>query len=336
MNIEELRQKVESGISAVKTVEDLKGLKLSLLGRKGLIASHLEGLKSLEKEERKAFGQAINSLKSVAEQRLGELEDRFAEEEKRRDQAWSWIDITLPGKVPTVGRYHPITRTFDEILRIFTALGFSVAEGPNIETEHYNFEALNIPKDHPARDMQDTFYIKPGVVLRTHTSPMQVRVMETQLPPVRIISPGSVYRCDQDVSHTPMFHQVEGLMVDKGVRFSDLKGVLTVFIHEMFGENTPVRFRPSYFPFTEPSAEIDIGCVICRGDGCRLCKDTGWLEILGSGVVHPQVLRGVGYDPEEVSGFAFGMGVERVAMVKFGIDDIRQFYTNDARFLSQF
>ena len=336
MNIEELRQKVESGISAVKTVEDLKGLKLSLLGRKGLIASHLEGLKSLEKEERKAFGQAINSLKSVAEQRLGELEDRFAEEEKRRDQARSWIDITLPGKVPTVGRYHPITRTFDEILRIFTALGFSVAEGPNIETEHYNFEALNIPKDHPARDMQDTFYIKPGVVLRTHTSPMQVRVMETQLPPVRIISPGSVYRCDQDVSHTPMFHQVEGLMVDKGVRFSDLKGVLTVFIHEMFGENTPVRFRPSYFPFTEPSAEIDIGCVICRGDGCRLCKDTGWLEILGSGVVHPQVLRGVGYDPEEVSGFAFGVGVERIAMIRFGIDDIRQFYYNDMRFLSQF
>ncbi len=336
MNIEELREKVESGILSVKTIDDLKNLKLSLLGRKGLFAEYLEGLKSLDKEERKAFGKEINTLKSTAEGRLKGLEERFVEEEKKKEQERSWIDITMPGKVPVVGRKHPITRTFDEIIRIFSSLGFSVAEGPNIETEHYNFEALNIPKDHPARDMQDTFYVKPGVVLRTHTSPMQVRVMESQLPPVRIISPGSVYRCDQDVSHTPMFHQVEGLMVDKGVRFSDLKGILTVFIHEMFGENTPVRFRPSYFPFTEPSAEIDIGCVICTGAGCRLCKETGWLEILGSGVVHPQVLRGVGYDPEEVSGFAFGMGVERIAMLRYGVDDIRQFYYNDTRFLSQF
>jgi phenylalanyl-tRNA synthetase alpha chain len=336
LNTEELSQKVERGISSVQTIEDLKNLRLSLLGRKGLFAEYLEGMKSLDKEERKVFGKEINSLKVGAEARLKELEDRFAGEEKKKEQERSWIDITMPGKKPAVGRKHPITQTFDEIVRIFSALGFSVAEGPNIETEHYNFEALNIPKDHPARDMQDTFYVKPGVVLRTHTSPMQVRVMESRLPPVRIISPGSVYRCDQDVSHTPMFHQVEGLMVDKGIRFSDLKGILTVFIHEIFGADTPVRFRPSYFPFTEPSAEIDIGCVICKGEGCRLCKDTGWLEILGSGVVHPQVLRGVGYDPEEVSGFAFGMGVERIAMLKFGIDDIRQFYYNDIRFLSQF
>jgi phenylalanyl-tRNA synthetase alpha chain len=336
LNIEELRQKVETGISSIRTVEDLKGLKLSLLGRKGVFAEYLEGMRALDKEERKTFGKEINMLKTAAEARLGELEEKFVLEEKEKEQARSWIDITMPGKRPVVGRKHPITQTFDEIIRIFSSLGFSVAEGPNIETEHYNFESLNIPSDHPARDMQDTFYVKPGVVLRTHTSPMQVRVMESQLPPVRIISPGSVYRCDQDVSHTPMFHQVEGLMVDKGVRFSDLKGILTVFIHEMFGVNTPVRFRPSYFPFTEPSAEIDIGCVICTGEGCRLCKETGWLEILGSGVVHPEVLRGVGYDPEEVSGFAFGMGVERIAMLKYGIDDIRQFYYNDTRFLGQF
>ena len=267
MNIEELRQKVESGIGSVATMEDLKSLKVSILGRKGLFAEYLEGMKALSKEERKTFGREINLLKASAEARLKEIEDRFAEEEKAKEQARSWIDITMPGKPPVVGRKHPITQTFDEIIRIFSSLGFSVAEGPNVETEHYNFEALNIPGDHPARDMQDTFYVKPGVVLRTHTSPMQIRVMEQQLPPVRIIAPGSVYRCDQDVSHTPMFHQVEGLMVDKGVRFSDLKGILTIFIHEMFGENTPVRFRPSYFPFTEPSAEIDIGCVICMGKG---------------------------------------------------------------------
>ena len=336
MNIEELRNRVEGGIASVKTMEDLKGFKLALLGRKGLFAESLEGLKALDKEKRKDFGREINTLKSEAEIRLKSLEDRFEEEEKRKEQTRSWIDITMPGKVPLTGKKHPITETFDEIIRIFSSLGFSVAEGPEVETEHYNFEALNIPKDHPARDMQDTFYIEPGIVLRTHTSPMQIRIMESQLPPVRVIVPGAVYRCDHDVSHTPMFHQVEGLMVDKGVRFSDLKGILTVFIHEMFGQNTPVRFRPSYFPFTEPSAEIDIGCVICTGKGCRLCKETGWLEILGSGMVHPQVLRGVGYDPEEVTGFAFGMGVERIAMLRFGIDDIRQFYYNDMRFLSQF
>jgi phenylalanyl-tRNA synthetase alpha chain len=220
--------------------------------------------------------------------------------------------------------------------RIFSSLGFEIAEGPNIELDYYNFEALNLPKDHPARDMQDTFYVAPGVVLRTHTSPVQIRVMERQLPPIRIIAPGAVYRHDQDISHTPMFHQVEGLMVDRNVRFSDLKGILTIFLHEMFGENVPLRFRPSYFPFTEPSAEVDIGCVICGGKGCRVCKETGWLEILGSGMVHPEVFRIVGYDPEEVSGFAFGMGVERIAMIKYGIDDIKQFYYNDVRFLAQF
>jgi phenylalanyl-tRNA synthetase alpha chain len=336
VNIDELRNTVEREISSLKTFDDLKRAKSSLLGRKGVFSEYLDAMKLLDKEEKKVFGREINSLKALTEKRLRDLEVVFAEEEKRKQESLSRIDITMPGKVPAIGKKHPITQTFEEIIRIFTALGFAVAKGPDIELEHYNFEALNIPKDHPARDMQDTFYVKPGTVLRTHTSPVQIRTMESQLPPVKIIAPGSVYRCDHDVSHTPMFHQVEGLLVDKRVRFSDLKGVLSIFIHEIFGANTPLRFRPSYFPFTEPSAEVDIGCVICDGDGCRVCKETGWLEILGSGMVHPQVLRNVGYDPEEVSGFAFGMGVERIAMLKFGIDDIRQFYYNDIRFLSQF
>jgi len=336
VNIDELRNRVESELSSLKTLEDLKKVKASLLGRKGLFSECLDTLKLLDKEQKKVFGKEINSLKAHTEVRLKELESFYIDDKKRKQDALSRIDITMPGKIPLLGKKHPISQTFEEIIRIFTSLGFSVAEGPDIEQEYYNFEALNIPKDHPARDMQDTFYVKPGIVLRTHTSPVQIRTMESQLPPVKIIAPGSVYRCDNDISHTPMFHQVEGLMVDKRIRFSDLKGILSIFVHEIFGENTPLRFRPSYFPFTEPSAEVDIGCVICQGDGCRVCKETGWLEILGSGMVHPQVLRTVGYDPEEVTGFAFGMGVERIAMLKFGIDDIRQFYYNDIRFLSQF
>ncbi|MDI9558692.1 MAG: phenylalanine--tRNA ligase subunit alpha [Pseudomonadota bacterium] len=334
--MDELRNRIESEITSLKTFEDVKKVRASLLGRKGLFSEYLDGLKLLDRDEKKIFGKEINLLKMHAESRLKELESFYLEEEKRKKEALDKIDITMPGKIPLLGKKHPITQTLEEIIRIFTSLGFSVAEGPDIEQEYYNFEALNIPKDHPARDMQDTFYIKSDIVLRTHTSPVQIRTMESQLPPVKIIAPGSVYRCDNDISHTPMFHQVEGLMVDKRVRFSDLKGILSIFIREIFGENTPLRFRPSYFPFTEPSAEVDIGCVICEGDGCRVCKETGWLEILGSGMVHPQVLRIVGYDPEEVSGFAFGMGVERIAMLKFGIDDIRQFYYNDIRFLSQF
>ncbi len=336
MNIDKLKDKVERGISSIKTIEDVRKVKAYLVGRKGIFSEYIDTIKSLDKEERKVFGKEINSLKVSTENRLREIETRYEAEERRKEEQASLIDITMPGKIPLIGKKHPITQTFDEIIRIFASLGFSVAEGPDIESDYYNFEALNIPKDHPARDMQDTFYIKQGVVLRTHTSPVQVRVMESQLPPVKIIAPGAVYRCDNDISHTPMFHQVEGLMVDKNVKFSDLKGILSIFVHEMFGTKTPLRFRPSYFPFTEPSAEVDIGCVICNGDGCRVCKETGWLEILGSGMVHPQVFRIVGYDPEEVTGFAFGMGVERIAMLKFGIDDIRQFYYNDLRFLSQF
>lgn len=336
MDINALKSKVEQEISSVKNMDDLEKARTFLLGRKGILSEYIDRIKTLDKEERKTFGREINLLKEWTEEKLREFKQFYEDEDKNRRERVTWIDISMPGKTPVTGKKHPITQTLEEIIRIFSSLGFSVAEGPDIESDYYNFEALNIPHDHPARDMQDTFYIKKGVVLRTHTSPVQIRVMESQLPPVKIIAPGAVYRCDSDVSHTPMFHQVEGLMVDRHVRFSDLKGILSIFIQEMFGSNTPLRFRPSYFPFTEPSAEVDIGCVICGGSGCRVCKDTGWLEILGSGMVHPQVFRIVGYDPEEVTGFAFGMGVERVAMIKFGIDDIRQFYYNDIRFLSQF
>jgi len=336
MDLQESKNKIENEISSIKTFDDLNNARISLLGRKGLFFELIDKIKTLDKDERKNFGREINDLKGWAENRLNELKEHFNAEEKRKRELASRIDVTMPGKQPVIGKKHPVMQTLDEIIRIFSSLGFSVAEGPDIEIDYYNFEALNIPKDHPARDMQDTFYVKPGVVLRTHTSPVQIRTMESQLPPVKIIAPGSVYRCDSDVSHTPMFHQVEGLMVDKHISFSDLKGILSIFIQEMFGSKTPLRFRPSYFPFTEPSAEVDIGCVICGGTGCRVCKDTGWLEILGSGMVHPAVFRIVGYDPEEVTGFAFGMGVERIAMLSFGIDDIRQFYYNDIRFLSQF
>ncbi|HME41792.1 MAG TPA: phenylalanine--tRNA ligase subunit alpha [Syntrophorhabdales bacterium] len=336
MDVKTLKEKAVAEISSIKSVEDLKRVGTVLLGRKGLFSEYLQELKSVNQDQRKSFGQAINELKSWAEAKLRELEESYKKEEQERKEHESWVDITMPGNKPALGKAHPITLTFREMERIFSSLGFEVAEGPNVELDYYNFEALNLPKDHPARDMQDTFYVAPGVVLRTHTSPVQIRVMERQLPPIRIIAPGAVYRHDQDISHTPMFHQVEGLMVDRNVRFSDLKGILTVFVHEMFGSDVPLRFRPSYFPFTEPSAEVDIGCVICHGKGCRVCKETGWLEILGSGLVHPEVFRIVGYDPEEVSGFAFGMGVERIAMIKFGIDDIKQFYYNDVRFLTQF
>jgi len=246
------------------------------------------------------------------------------------------VDITLPGTLLPQGRLHPITQVMEEMVDIFVGMGFQVVEGPQVELDYYNFEALNIPRDHPARDMHDTFYFSRDVVLRTHTSPVQVRVMETQRPPVQIIAPGAVYRRDSDVSHTPMFHQVEGLLVDEGISFAHLRGVLTLFVHRMFGDEVGLRFRPSFFPFTEPSAEVDIACVICKGIGCRVCGGTGWLEILGAGMVHPEVFRAVGYDPEEVTGFAFGMGIERIALLKYGINDIRLFFANDLRFLRQF
>jgi phenylalanyl-tRNA synthetase alpha chain len=336
LDLTALKDQIEREIASIESLEDAKRVRITLLGRKGTFSEQYEHLRTLDKEEKKAVGQELNALKGEAEARLNGLESGYAVEEKRRKEQESSIDITLPGRRPAIGRKHPITIVLDEMVRIFASLGFKIAEGPDIESDHYNFEALNIPRDHPARDMQDTFYVKQGVVLRTQTSSVQIRTMEREKPPLRIISPGCVYRHDQDISHTPMFHQVEGLMVDRHISFSDLKGILQIFVHEMFGRDVPVRFRPSYFPFTEPSAEVDIGCVICKGGGCGVCKTTGWLEILGSGTVHPQVFRNVGYDPKEVSGFAFGMGVERIAMIKYGIDDIKQFYNNDIRFLSQF
>ena len=279
------------------------------------------------------WGKLANIIK-------GELSDRI---EAARGNLGSekigqggFFDVTLPGREPLRGHLHPITLVVMEVCRIFSRMGFQVVEGPNVELDYYNFEALNIPKDHPARDMQDTFYISENLVLRTHTSPIQVRVMEKQKPPVSIIAPGKVYRRDSDVSHTPMFHQVEGLLVDKGVNFGELKGILTSFLHQMFGSETDLRFRPSFFPFTEPSAEVDIECVICGGKGCRTCSHTGWLEILGSGMVDPAVYGFVDYDPDIYSGFAFGMGIERMAMLKYGIDDIQLFFKNDMRFLRQF
>ena len=295
----------------------------------------MRSLGSLPAEVRPQFGQEANRLKKLLEAQLEEAHDRL-KKAALQAEAVTGLDVTLPGRRLDLGRLHPITQITREICDIFIRMGFQVVEGPEIETDYYNFEALNIPKDHPARDMQDTFYISDNIVLRTHTSPMQVRVMEQQQPPVRIIAPGKTFRRDSDLTHTPMFHQVEGLLVDKDISFADLKGVLTVFVHEMFGPEVSLRFRPSFFPFTEPSAEVDIQCVICRGAGCRVCSQTGWLEILGSGMVDPEVFGFVNYDPEVYTGFAFGMGIERIAMLKFGIDDLRLFFDNDLRFLKQF
>ena len=293
----------------------------------------MKQLAQLAPEERPEVGKLANQVKTNLTRRYEEVRETLSSE---KGKAWSLLDVTLPGRQPPRGHVHPIAKVLEEICEIFVRMGFRVVEGPEVELDYYNFEALNIPRDHPARDMQDTFYVSDNVLLRTHTSPMEVRVMESQAPPVRIIAPGKVYRRDSDVTHTPMFHQVEGLLVDKGIAFSDLKGTLTSFVHQMFGHDTALRFRPSFFPFTEPSAEVDIRCVICKGKGCRTCSHTGWIEILGSGMNDPEIYKFVGYDPEVYSGFAFGMGIERVAMLKYGIDDIQLFYRNDMRFLRQF
>jgi len=306
------------------------------LGRKGEIASLLKGLGKLPPEERREAGEAINRVKRAIEEEYDALLSAIDAAETAGSLASESVDVTLPGRRTQHGSLHPVTRVMGMVSEIFGRLGFETAEGPEVETDYYNFEALNIPADHPARDMQDTFYIEDGLVLRTHTSPVQIRVMKNRRPPLRIIAPGAVFRRDSDVSHTPMFHQVEGFMVDRGVSFADLKGVLTLFLTRLFGDDVAVRFRPSFFPFTEPSAEVDIRCVICAGDGCRVCKQSGWLEILGAGMIHPEVFRAVDYDPERFTGFAFGLGIERIAMLKYGIDDIRLFFENDLRFLGQF
>jgi len=327
-----IKEQATGEISSIRSLDELENFRIQYLGKKGHVTSALKKLGELSLEERPAIGQLANSVKAEISALLEEARAKLISGDIKKE----YIDVTLQGREPVRGHLHPIDIVNREICDIFVKMGYRIVQGPNVELDYYNFEALNFPKDHPARDMQDTFYVSEGVVLRTHTSPMQVRVMEKQQPPVSIIAPGKVYRSDSDVSHTPMFHQVEGLLVDKGVTFGDLKGTLTSFVHQMFGTGTALRFRPSFFPFTEPSAEVDIQCVICKGRGCRTCGNSGWLEILGSGMVDPAVYGFVNYDPEVYSGFAFGLGIERITMLKYGIDDIQLYFRNDMRFLRQF
>ena len=336
--LQALKEQALRDLETVASLEVLKNLKVQYLGKKGSLTEILRGMGALSAEERPKIGQIVNELRTELEGKIEEytkvLEDKALADKLANEK----VDITLPGRAPKIGHLHPITLTMREIKKIFMRMGFDVNEGPEIENDYYNFEALNLPKDHPARDMQDSFYITEEYLLRTHTSPVQARTMQSRggNEPVRMIAPGRVYRRDYDATHSPMFHQVEGLVIDKGISLADLKGTLELFLKEMFGSNVKVRLRPSFFPFTEPSAEVDISCVICGGKGCRVCKNSGWLEILGSGMVHPNVLTMSGYDPQQVSGFAFGMGVERIAMLKHGIDDLRLFFENDLRFIRQF
>ncbi|MCU0614639.1 MAG: phenylalanine--tRNA ligase subunit alpha [Desulfobacterales bacterium] len=332
-SIEEIEADALQELAAAAGKDEIQELSVTYLGRKGRLTQFLRNISNLPPDKRPDAGKSANILKRRLEEEFKTAFEKLDSAEAQRVEA---IDVSLPGRPVPLGTLHPITQIIREICAIFQKLGFDIAEGPEVESDYYNFEALNIPKNHPARDMQDTFYVSENIVLRTHTSPLQVRMMEKQKPPVRIVAPGKVYRCDSDITHTPMFHQVEGLLVDEDISFGDLKGVLTAFVHQIFDEQTSLRFRPSFFPFTEPSAEVDILCVMCRGNGCRVCSQTGWLEVLGSGMVHPAVFENVGYDTSRYNGFAFGMGVERLTMLKYGIDDIRKFFENDYRFLKQF
>ena len=331
-----LQKEAHQDLAKLSQVADLEPFRVKYLGRKSEFTGLMRQLGQVSKEDRPRLGKLANEIKVDLEKLFAVRKSELESAATGSDRGTAASDLTLPGRRVPFGKLHPVTQIMEEICSVFEGMGFGVAEGPDVETDFYNFEALNIPKHHPARDMHDTFYINESLLLRTHTSPMQARIMENQEPPLRMIAPGKVYRCDSDITHTPMFHQVEGFLVDKKVSFADLRGVLGVFIAKMFDENTAMRARPSFFPFTEPSAEIDIACVICRGKGCRVCKQTGWLEILGAGMIDPEVFKQVGYDPEEYSGFAFGLGVERIAMLKYGINDIRLYYENDLRFLSQF
>ncbi|MFY9708512.1 MAG: phenylalanine--tRNA ligase subunit alpha [Desulfobacterales bacterium] len=332
-SIEQILEEALKALDDASDAESVKALSVRYLGRKGAVTLFLRGISQMPPGKRAAIGKRANDIKNTIDKALKDAVHRF---ETAQTGLEAHIDVTLPGRPVPLGSLHPISRVTQEICDIFVRLGFDIVEGPEVESDWYNFEALNIPKNHPARDMQDTFYVSDNIVLRTHTSPVQIRTMEKQPPPVAVIAPGKVYRRDSDLTHTPMFHQVEGLLVDRQVSFGDLKGVLTTFVHQMFDERTSLRFRPSFFPFTEPSAEVDILCVMCRGAGCRVCSQTGWLEILGSGMVHPALYENVGCPAGQYSGFAFGMGVERIAMLKYGIDDIRKYFENDIRFLRQF
>ena len=332
-SIDQIHQEALQELEAATDGQAVEAIRIRYLGRKGAITQFLRNISELPAEQRPAAGKRANQCKNLLEKACKETIQKL---ETGGDVDAAGIDVSLPGRPAPSGSLHPVTQINQRICDIFTQMGFDIAEGPEVELDYYNFEALNFPKDHPARDMQDTFFVSDDIVLRTHTSPLQIRTMEKQQPPVRIIMPGKVYRCDSDLTHTPMFHQVEGLLVDENVSFGDLKGTLTAFVHQIFDEQTSLRFRPGFFPFTEPSAEVDILCVMCRGKGCRVCSRTGWLEILGSGMVHPALYENVGYDADRYTGFAFGMGVDRIAMLKYGIDDIRKFFENDIRFLSQF
>lgn len=337
---EALRQIEQSAMAALQAADQLpqlEQLRVKYLGKKGELTAILKGMGKLPPEERSEIGKLANDFRARLEQALAAAGQALGEQALAARLAQEKLDVTLPGKKRPLGNRHPLNLVLDEIKEIFLGMGFSVVDGPEVETEFYNFEALNMPKDHPARDTQDTFYISDSIVLRTQTSPVQVRTMEKQKPPIRIIAPGKVYRSDAvDATHSPLFHQIEGLVVDKNVTMADLKGTLDTFAKRLYGPDTVTRFRPHHFQFTEPSAEMDIMCFNCQGKGCRLCKGEGWIEILGAGMVHPKVLSISGIDPEEYSGFAFGMGLDRIVMRRYNIDDLRLLFENDLRFLSQF
>ena len=336
-SLDELEQAALQAVAATADAAALDGVRVHYLGKKGLLTQQLKQLGKLPAEERPAAGQEINRIKQLVQESINTRGDALQSAALDVQLAGEKIDVTLPGRGQSKGGLHPVTQTMRRIEQLFLPLGFTVEEGPEIEDDHHNFGALNIPDHHPARAMHDTFYFDPQTLLRTHTSPVQVRVMEQREPPLRIIAPGRVYRCDSDLTHTPMFHQVEGLLVDEHASFASLKGLIDEFLRAFFEqEDLAVRFRPSYFPFTEPSAEVDIQCVMCTGDGCRVCSHTGWLEVLGCGMVHPNVFEQVGIDNEHFTGFAFGMGVERLAMLRYGVNDLRLFFENDMNFLTQF
>lgn len=335
--LEEIRRRTLENIARAGNLEELNEVRLTVLGKRGELKELMKGMRDLSAEERPKFGQLVNDVRQMVEQELADRKSKMEEELLNRKLASETIDVTLPAKKIKLGHRHPNTRVLDEVERIFIGMGYEVVEGPEIEYDYYNFEALNIPANHPAKDEQDTFYINKDILLRTQTSPVQVRVMEKGKLPIRMIAPGRVFRADEvDATHSPSFHQIEGMVIDKNITMADLKGTLLEFAHKMFGENVRLKFRPHHFPFTEPSAEVDVSCFKCGGRGCRFCKGEGWIEILGCGMVHPDVLRMSGIDPEEYQGFAFGVGLERISLLKYEIDDMRLLYENDDRFLSQF
>jgi phenylalanyl-tRNA synthetase alpha chain len=334
--LQKIKEEAENAIKNSKTFEELYKVKVQYFGKQGPFSALMKELSSLPKEERPEFGKQVNIVRATLQEQYDSYEVQLKTKELNEKLATDVLDLSLPGPLVAKGSIHPIPRVMQEIVDILSRIGFSVRSGPMIETDYYNFTALNIPENHPARDMQDTFYVQGGSVLRTHTSPVQIHTMENEKPPIRVLAPGSVFRCDSDASHSPNFHQIEALLVDKKVSMAELKGTISFFVKEFFGPEIKTRFRPSFFPFTEPSAEVDCSCPLCKGQGCRMCSQTGWIEIGGSGLIHPQVLSQTGINPDEWQGFAFGFGIERMAIIKYGINDIKLFVDNDVRFLRQF